>query len=239
MSRRPQRQVFGDLLQFFPSLKNKAKQAVRLRMKAAKTFVAWIVVFVLISCAALVTSQDSDRRLELPFGHVMSLSSPNGRYILVGTSKRIELSRECAKCFSISSKLWFKDRLSHARKLILDVSSTASAGWSPDGGAFYVEDHIASNITEAYIYETASLNKLDIADRIFAADPKAKQFAGGHAYFNTKKWQDDENLLVEFTGHTDESPAICFHLSYLVNRSGAVKKLSEHIGTPTEPWCQF
>jgi hypothetical protein len=208
-------------------------------MREVKTFVAWIMAFVVFSCAAQAISPGSTGRLELPFGHVMRLSSPNGRSILVGTSKRIDLSQECAKCFSISSKLWFEDSLSHARKLILDVSSTASAGWSPEGDAFYVEDHIGSNITEAYIYEAASLNKLDIVDRIFAADPKAKQLASGHAYFNVKRWQDNDNLLVRFTGHTDESPETCFDIRYLVNRSGAVKKLSEHTGTSAEPWCQF
>jgi hypothetical protein len=80
---------------------------------------------------------------------------------------------------------------------------------------------------------------LDIADRVFAADSEAKRLSTGHAYFNPEHWQDNENLLVQFTGHTDESPGIYFDISYLVSRSGAVKKLSEHIGAPTEPWCQF
>jgi hypothetical protein len=97
-------------------------------MKAVKALIAWIVAFVAISCTAQATSQEPTGRLELPFGNVTQLVSPNGRFILVGTSKRIDLSQKCAKSFSVSSKLWFEDSLSHTRKLILEVSSTASAG---------------------------------------------------------------------------------------------------------------
>ncbi|MGA9070601.1 MAG: hypothetical protein WB424_10130 [Terracidiphilus sp.] len=206
-------------------------------MRPIKFFATWSTVFVVFSCLAQTINSNSGGRLELPSEHLTRLPSPSGRYALVGINKRIDLSQECAKCFSTSSKLWFEDNTSHARKLLLNVNSTAFAGWSPDGSAFYVEDHLGSNITEAYIFETATLKKVDIADRILAADSEAKHLNSGHAYFNSVRWQDNDNLLVRFNGHTDELPITCFDMEYLVSRSGMVKKLSGHTGPADAAWC--
>lgn len=210
------------------------------QMKALRFFSLCLTVFILASCDAGAMSQNSGNRLEVPFGRLTRLPSPDGRYVLIGASKRTSRpSQKCPKCFDISSSLWLEDRPSHTRKLLLNIGSTASSGWSPDGSAFFVEDHEGSNLTDAYIYETANANKLDIMDRVLAADPGATRLVEGHRYFNVDRWQDNDNLLIRFVGHTDESPFTCFRIRYLVSRTGEVKRLSQRTGPPDAAWCHY
>jgi len=73
-------------------------------------------------------------------------------------------------------------------------------------------------------------NRLKVSEKILAADPGARRFAYGHAYFDAETWQDSKHIAVRFHGHTDDSPVICFESRYIVTRDGSVTKLAEAFG---------
>jgi hypothetical protein len=155
--------------------------------------------------------------LNLPHGPVQRLASPDGAYLLYGVS------------LQSAPELWMENLRTGHRNLLLSIGSTLSAAWSADSTAFYVNDHWASDSTRSYIYDGATLQRLDIAERVLAADPGAKRFAEGHAYFDVERWQGTESVMVHFYGHTDDAPVVCFDLRYQVSRSGAVSKLSQRV----------
>lgn len=201
-----------------------------------------VVAFAILVVLALTAEAESPvlaGRLTIPFGRLTRLSSPDGRYMLIGTSRRTVVRHQCPKCSSVQAKLWLVDSRSQDRKLLLEVGSTAAASWSPDGKSFYVEDHQNNNSTLTYLYDTESMKKLDIEELIFAIDPEAKRFLDGHTFIDVDRWQDDGDLLIRYSGHTEGPPSTCFLMHYLVSRLGTVKKLSEHIGSPDESWCHY
>ncbi len=67
--------------------------------------------------------------------------------------------------------------------MLLSLGGTLSAVWSADGNEFSVQDHWASDSTRTYIYDSKTLQRLDLASRILAVDFGAERFAKGHAYF--------------------------------------------------------
>ena len=187
------------------------------------TSLLWIAV--LISTGALTTP---GRKLELPFGPIKRLASPDGSRVLYGAG---------TSSSGRPTELWLEDSRSGQRQKILDVARTLSAGWSPDGSFFFVQDDLGSNITEAYLYEAANLKRLDIAQSISAFDPAAKRFAAGHAYFNVRRWLDGQHLLIVLSGHTDSPPVECFDLRYRVGRDCTVAKLSQLVASIDDPAC--
>jgi hypothetical protein len=127
------------------------------------------------------------------------------------------------------TQLWIENTRTHQRQMLLDTASMVSAKWNADGSAFYVE---LSNPEEilSYIYDSATLQRLDLRGRILAFDPGAQRFAEGHAYFQVDRWQDTKLAIINFHGHTDAPPPIvCFEFRYRVSRAGAVTKLSQRI----------
>lgn len=108
------------------------------------------------------------------------------------------------------------------------MGGTLSAVWSADGSAFYINDHWASDRERAYIYNAATLKRLDIAARILAEDPESHRFAKGHTYFAIERWEGEHDVAVRFSGHTDEPPVTSFDIRYRVSTTGVVKKLSQH-----------
>lgn len=135
------------------------------------------------------------------------------------------------------TQLWIENTRTHQRQMLLDTASKVSAQWNADGSAFYV---VQSNPEEAlsYIYDSNSLERLDVRGRILAVDSGAQRFAAGHAYFQMQSWQDAKQALVDFHGHTDDPPAVCFEFHYRVSRSGSVSKLSQQTSKDTSsPFC--
>jgi hypothetical protein len=208
-------------------------------LRLCRSVAAASAILLALTFAAESESPVTAGRLTLPFGRPTRLSSPDGRYMLIGTSKRTVLRHQCPKCSALQAKLWLVDNQSRDRRLLLDVASTATAAWSPDGKGFYIEDHQSSTSTLTYLYETESMKKLDVGELILAADPEAKKFLDGHTYFDVDRWQDSGDLLVRYSGHTKESPSMCFLMHFLILRTGTVKKLSEHIGPSDEAWCHY
>ncbi len=103
------------------------------------------------------------------------------------------------------------------------------AFWSPDGKAFSVNDHWASDHESAYIYDTETLKRQNVGEEILAADPESRHFTNSHAYFQVERWDGPAHVFVRFQGHTDEAPVQCFEFQYRVSRTGMVGKLSERV----------
>jgi hypothetical protein len=185
--------------------------------------------YVCVGAALLATTamvRADVERLEIPFGRGTQLRSPGGSYILVERGQ------------APNPSLWLRDSRSGREKLILNVASTASAGWSRDGAAFYVQDDESSDSTLSYIYEAATARRMDIRERVLATYPDVKTFAAGHAYFKVRHWVDSQNVLISFEGHTDRAPVICFSIGYTVSRGGRVTEVSRRTGPPDAPWCR-
>lgn len=163
----------------------------------------------------------SARELELPWGPIKRLVSPDGAFILYGRSS------------SSAPQLWIEDTRTHRRTKLFDIPSTLTAAWSADGSAFYVNDHQGSDEESAYVYDAATLKRIDIAARIQAEDPKSRPFTHGHAYFQVTGWEGTQDLAVRFFGHTDEPPVTDFEFRYRISRRGDVKILSRHTALVT------
>ncbi|HWF11594.1 MAG TPA: hypothetical protein VG297_24165 [Bryobacteraceae bacterium] len=175
--------------------------------------------FSALTFCTLVTAalaQTPQGKLELPWGRVTRLVSPNGRATIYGVPYKAGVNT--------SPQLWFT-RARENQKL-LDVPGTLSAAWSPDGNAFFVLDHEGSDEAVSYIYDAATLERLDLAQRIASSDPAARPYTHGHTYFDAESWQGNGQVLVRLHGHTDEPPVTCFDFRYRVRRDGAVTKLS-------------
>jgi hypothetical protein len=142
------------------------------------------------------------------------------------------------KASSRAPELWIENARTHQRTKLFDIGGTVSAGWSADGNAFYVNDHLASDQERAYIFNAATLKRLDIAAMIQAADPQSRPFTNAHAYFEISRWEGAQDVSVRFFGHTDEPPARCFAFRYRISQTGVVKKLWQHIAPFSTKLCE-
>jgi hypothetical protein len=175
--------------------------------------------------AALAIAQENRPtafpELSLPYGPVTRLVSPDGSRILYGVPYQSGLND--------GPQLWIEDTRTHQRTMVLRIGGTLYAVWSPDGSAFSVQDHWASDSARAYIYDANTLQRLDLARRILASDPGVKGFGDGHSYFDPERWESAQHVIVHVHGHTDEPPVVCFDFRYRVSRAGAVVKLSQRV----------
>jgi hypothetical protein len=192
--------------------------------------IPWILLTIAAWNVLTVAALDRSTTLELPFGKQNRLPSPDGRYILFG--------REYDKTRNSGPELWIEETRLSKRTRLLELGGTAVAAWSPDGTAFYVNDRWASDSARSYLYDTSTLQRIDLGKIILASDAEANRFANGHAYFEVERWQDSQNVVVRFHGHTDEAPVVCFDLQYEISRTGSVKKRSKQIGAMTNAGCR-
>jgi len=173
--------------------------------------------------SALATAQESRTadppELRLPYGPVTRLASPDGFRILYGVPYQSGIND--------GPQLWIEDTRTHQRNMLLSVGGTLSAVWSPDGSAFSVQDHFASDSARTYIYDANAVRRLDTASLIRVADSSTERLANAHAYFDLERWEGAQNVIVRLHGHTDQPPVVCFDLRYRVSRTGAVAKLSQ------------
>ena len=173
--------------------------------------------------AALATAQEkrtaAPPELHLPYGPVTRLASPDGFRILYGVPYQSGIND--------GPQLWIEDTRTHQRNMLLSIGGTLAAVWSPDGSAFSVQDHFASDSARTYIYDANAVRRLDTAGLIRVVDPSTERFANGHAYFDLERWDGAQNVIVRLHGHTDQPPVVCFDLRYRVSRTGAVAKLSQ------------
>lgn len=182
-----------------------------------KTALAWAAVCIAVGAIA----QERTAELTLPYGPTPRLASPDGSRVLYGIPYRIGVND--------GTQLWIEDTRTRQRRMLIQIEDTLSAAWSPDGKAFSVNDHTASDTTRAYIYDADTLGRLNVADSILKADRDAEPYAQGHAYFDIERWDGPQWVLVHFHGHTDQPPVVCFDFRYRVSRTGTVEKLSQRV----------
>lgn len=83
------------------------------------------------------------------------------------------------------SGLWLENLRTHRRVKVADVAGTLRAAWFPDGAAFWLQDHRASDGAESY--DAATLHRLDIRRAILAADPSMAALSDdGHRYYKVE-----------------------------------------------------
>jgi hypothetical protein len=185
----------------------------------------WRSTVCIATIAALAAAQENRTRtlpeLHLPYGSVTQLASPDGSRLLFGVPYQSGIND--------GPQLWIEDTRTHQRNMLLSIAGTLSAVWSPDGSAFSVQDHFASDSARTYIYDANALRRLDTAGRIQVVDPGMERFASGHAYFDLERWDGAQNVIVRLHGHTDQPPVVCFDLRYRVSRTGGVAKLSQRV----------
>jgi hypothetical protein len=193
----------------------------------------WLILDVALCVVSLFLGQVNGQpaaALDLPFGPITRLASPDGSLILYGVPFQ--------KGGNEGPQLWLEDARTHQRQKLLDISDGVSAGWSPDGTEFYVQDHSSSSSTESYIYDARSLKRVDLGALIRRSDSSISRFASGHAYFDMERWESLETVIVHFYGHTDEPPVVCFDLRYRVKLSGTTIKLEQHVFPPGSKSCR-
>ncbi len=194
-------------------------------MRCLTAFVLPLCLSAIAVPGALVTAfvQENSRpaELTLPYGRVQPLPSPDGAHTLYGV--------EFQDGKNAGSQLWIRDNSTGGSRLLLTLGGSMQAFWSPDGNAFSVNDHWASDRESAYIYDTETLKRQNVGEDILAADPESRHFTNAHAYFHVERWDGPAQVIVQFHGHTDEAPVRCFEFRYRVSRTGVVEKLSERV----------
>lgn len=144
-------------------------------------------------------------------------------------------------------ELVLEDTSIHTRRSVPFEGYWGEAGWSPSSHAFFVNDHSASNVTEAALYSIGPdgkqpLQKIDVTDRILRADAMAKRFSGDHEYFYVRRWIDPQRALVQVCGHAPDTtkrirvcdntwgaPTVSFNFRYLVGLDGSVRPIAHHV----------
>ena len=184
----------------------------------------------LIAALAVLQLEAQQRSVRVgpPFGPAHQLVSPDRKYALFGNDE--------------AAQLWLEDARTHQRRMVFKVTvQTLTLAWSPDSMAFIANDRAASDRETAYIYDVATLDRMDLSSRILAADSEASRFVPGknaapHSYFHAIRWLDARRVEVRLHGHTDGTwngtsarPGDCFDLRYLVSRDGGVQKLSQRV----------
>src|SRR5436309_5356797 len=88
--------------------------------------------------AAMATAQANPpaaSELNLPYGPVTRLASPDGSRTLYGVPYQ--------RGINDGPQLWIEDTRTHQRRLLFDIAGTLSAVWCRDGSAFSVNDRYA------------------------------------------------------------------------------------------------
>jgi hypothetical protein len=144
-------------------------------------------------------------------------------------------------------ELFLEDTATHTRHTIPFAGYWGQAGWSPSSQAFFVNDHSASNVTEAALYSIGldgkqPLHKIDLTDTILRTDAMAKRFSGDHEYFYVRRWIDPQRALVQVCGHAPDTtqrmrvcdntwaaPTVTFNFHYRAGLDGSVRPIAHHV----------
>ena len=116
--------------------------------------IPWILLTIAAWNVLTVAALDRSTTLELPFGQRKRLPSPDGRYVLFG--------REYDNTQNRGPELWIEEPRLSKRTRLLELGGTAVAAWSPDGTGFYVNDRWASDSARSYLYDTSTLERIDL-----------------------------------------------------------------------------
>lgn len=135
--------------------------------------------------------------------------------------------------------LWVEDALRHIRRAVDFLGYYGEVAWSPSGEAFFVNDHIASNTTDSWIYRTNTLERVNVRRAIRGADRQAAPYMAGHAYFRTRQWIDGRTAVVQLCGHTDAYPSQQFDLRYRMGLDGHTQRISTRVRAVTDENVQM
>jgi len=112
----------------------------------------------------------------------------------------------------------------------MEIERTASIGWASSGSAFFLNNNLGSNVSEAYWYFPAEDRRVDLNDLLYEKFPKDRRFAeNSHHYVNGVRWIDENTILIKRFGHFDRNNrgAKGFTICYKINATGEVKRLLE------------
>ena len=173
---------------------------------------------------------------EFPACQEVRISSPDHRWTLVSSANPQFCSTWKAKGddAELVRRLYLADERVRRKRLVLEYNSNGNAGWTKDSSAFFINNHVASNVDEAYLYRADSMKKINLAKVILESDPHVAKFADGHLYVIARKWLADDAALVQLCGHTDQFPVMQFDFRYRVILNGHVKNISQRQGPPDE-----
>jgi hypothetical protein len=203
--------------------------------------VAFALTSVLLAASAPTSPNTTAIYLTAPFGKANAFVSPDGEHALWGDYKNVELQME--------------DTKTRADHLVARMTvQTLSLAWSPDSRYFAVNDRPASSIEDAYIFNTATLERIKLRDRLTTARPEVTRyflsdnFRGRlthgrsvlHSYLHVLRWLDNQHVELQLHGDTDGRfahdnpdrhlyPAECFDLRYSVGLDGSVRRISIHV----------
>jgi hypothetical protein len=201
------------------------------------------LALIAVMAAPCVGSGQTDN-IEFSNCQSASVVSPDGRWLLEASfilsycpdTKGITkpTAEEAAKVKSSNAvSLHLESVKDGSRRPIPFDGYWGQAAWSPSGAAFFVNDHIASDETDAAIFIADSLRMIDIDEAIFHSDPSTRPYGYEHRYFSVLKWLDDRTALVQLCGHTSKSPAQLFNYRYRVSLDGSVHRVSRQVRPAT------
>ena len=117
------------------------------------------IACVTLSLSTAAFAQDKPTaELGLPWG-VTRLASPDGAHVLLGAPYQKGVKN------APLVELWIENTRTKQRQMVLATGGTLSAFWSPDGSAFVVNPGI-SDQAQTYIYDAATLTRLDVGREI-------------------------------------------------------------------------
>lgn len=229
------------------------------------------MLFALSYCAAGL-AQSAAKPVDFPACAPVRISSPDQRWILVTEDlgmgcpnnrpavPRAKPAQTLAEANDIH--LFLEDRVSQHRWPIALDGWGGSAGWSPSGQAFFINESISSNEAEAALYrlhpgtlqteEASVLEKIDMRSRILRLDPKLRRLTGDHDYFFVRKWIDPQTVLVQFCGHAPDTsrlihpfgdrrtahPAASFNSFYQIRLDGQITRQKSAFCSPDKQDCE-
>jgi hypothetical protein len=192
--------------------------------------------------------------LERPFGQASAMRSPDGRYALWGDYPH--------------SQLWIENTATKSDRLVGAYTvQTISLAWAPDSRRFIVNDRETSSESDAFLFDTETLQRIDLRQQLLARFPEVAHFLLSgqpaarraqvsherdvmHSYVDARRWIDARHLELQVHGNfagrfrddnPDERlyPAGCFDLRFLLGLDGSVQELSQRTSEPLskDPAC--
>jgi hypothetical protein len=151
-----------------------------------------------------------------------------------------------------------EDTSTHADRLVGPYTvQTISLAWSPDSRHFVVNDRETSTESDADVFDTETLQRTNLRDRLTAKVPEAMAYLVGnkpesqrgkvshgrdvmHAYVDVLRWIDDDHLELQLHGNfagrfRHDNPdghlysAGCFDLRFRLGLDGSVLNLSQRM----------
>jgi hypothetical protein len=209
-----------------------------------RLFAALVTGSLLLASPTTHERHTSARVFNDPFGPAKAIVSPNGRLALWGQYS--------------SSQLWMENTSSGKNRLVGPFTvQTISLAWSPDSRHFVVNDRETSTESNAYLFETDTLQRGDLSNILTAKFPEAMHCLVSnrpgpergrvshkrdvmHSYVDVRRWIDDQHVELQLHGNfagrfRDDNPdgylysAGCFDLRFRMGLDGSVKKLSQRM----------